>query len=56
MQTVDLFNAQPESELVTMFQVEELEERLENKAWEASASAGSNSNGPYCEAKVSCKF
>ncbi len=55
MQTVDKFSTQPESDLVTMFQLEELEERLENK-WEASASAGTNSNGPYCEAKVSCSF
>ncbi|WP_425290907.1 hypothetical protein [Spirosoma linguale] len=41
MQIVDQFNAQPESELVAMFQVEELEERLENK-WELSASGSSD--------------
>ncbi len=37
------------SDVVEMFQVEELEERLENK-WELEA--GANSDGPYC--KVTC--
>ena len=41
--------------LVTMFQVEELEERLENK-WEAEVESGTNQNGPYCKATLKCTF
>lgn len=44
MQTVDQFNARSEDELVKMFQVEELEERLENK-WELGVEADSNGTG-----------
>lgn len=36
------------SDVVEMFQVEELEERLENK-WELEA--GANTDGPYCSVK-----
>ncbi len=39
-------------EIAHLFEVEELEERLEAAKW--TAEAGYNSSGPYC--KISCTF
>ncbi|GAB3028112.1 hypothetical protein [Spirosoma pulveris] len=41
MQTFDQFKEQFDGDLIAMFQVEELEERLENQ-WELSASGNSD--------------
>lgn len=45
-----------EKEMMKVFKVEELEQRLEMKGWTASAKAGTNSSGPYGEASVSYSF
>ncbi|MCP1384932.1 hypothetical protein [Runella salmonicolor] len=44
-----------ESQLIEMFQVEELEQRLENK-WEAEISTTTDSSGTSCTATIKCTF
>jgi len=46
-----------QDKLVTLFEIEELEERMEFGKWSGSASGGySQSEGAHVEATVSMKF
>ena len=55
MQNTIITDNANELALVTMFQVEELEERLENK-WEAEFESGTGKDGPYCKGTIKCTF
>lgn len=45
-----------EQELMSVFKVQELEERLEMAKWSASLKGGTNSTGPYIEGGVTVTF
>jgi hypothetical protein len=47
--------ANNQAELLQLFEVEELEARLENK-WEASASTTTGPTGTTCTATIKCTF